>query len=214
MLSPTRARIPIPNEILDSRLLQAGGFAVYEGLFDWRMVRESLDLFSSAQHQESSQPDFEEIRGGTPPRKLLSGGGGPVQDSLYRAGWLSRFITQECALPVGPSGNRGSYSYYARAGDCLGVHRDIPTCDIAVISLLHDNFSSSEEGGALVVYPDRVDEPLSEIRKMPGQGALRLTLSPGHTVLLFGGIVPHQVLPVVEGQVRIISALCFQILLR
>jgi hypothetical protein len=67
---------------------------------------------------------------------------------------------------------------------------------------------------SLVVHPDRLERPLCEIRKMPGRGALRLTLSPGHTILLFGGIVPHQVLPVVEGQVRIISALCFQILLR
>jgi hypothetical protein len=35
-------------------------------------------------------------------------------------------------------------------------------------------------------------------------------LAVGETIVFFGGWVPHRLLPVREGQVRIISVLCFR----
>jgi hypothetical protein len=36
-------------------------------------------------------------------------------------------------------------------------------------------------------------------------------LTPGQTLVLFGGIVPHAVLPTAAGQVRIIAPLCYRV---
>lgn len=188
-----------------------GGFAVYEGLVSEEIYSEGMTAFSAASDQESREPDHEEIRGGTPQRKLLSSGGGIVQDAFYRTRWLSEFLSNECQLHIHPSGTRGSYSYYARPGDFLGIHRDIETCDIALISVLHDNSSPDEQGGTLIMYPDRLQEPLSYIRNNPSTGAVGLKLMPGQTIVLLGGIVPHQILPVTQEQIRIISILCFQV---
>jgi hypothetical protein len=37
-------------------------------------------------------------------------------------------------------------------------------------------------------------------------------LRPGQTVVMLGGIVPHHVLPMAQGQVRVVSVLCYRAL--
>lgn len=118
-----------------------------------------------------------------------------------------------CGVPVAPSGNRGSYSYYARPGDFLDLHRDVETCDLAMITGLHDNGDRSDLAGALVLYPGRIHEPLSAIRARPNDYAYAVKLLPGQTMIMLGGVVPHRLLPVREGQVRIVSVLCFRAVL-
>jgi hypothetical protein len=206
---------PTPEAVLRSPLVaHHGGFGVFANVPDAAtfnaLLSESLHAYTSATHQESWNGDGEEGRGGKPPRRLLTSQAGPVQDAMYAAPAFHDFLSAVCGLPIVPSGNRGSYSYYSRPGDFLELHRDIETCDVAVITALHDNSDPTDPGGALMLYPGRLGEPLSAIRARPHDGAQLVKLTPGQTIVMFGGLVPHRVLPVVAGQVRIISVLCFR----
>jgi hypothetical protein len=49
------------------------------------------------------------------------------------------------------------------------------------------------------------------IHETPDHGAAAAALSPGHSLVLLGGVVPHAVSPVTEGQRRVVSLLCFQL---
>lgn len=205
----------IPSYIRNSPLLKKGGFDVFEGLLDDQsyqlMLAEAMQLAQIAQPSEVTKPDHEEVRGGAPPRRFLSVSGGAIQDAFYRAEWLLDFLRQIAGAPVVPTGLRGTYTYYARPGDYLALHRDIETCDMAVITCLHDNCQAGGEGGLLCLYPERLLEPLSAIRVNPIQGALKLRLKARQTLVMFGGIVPHAVLPVIGQQKRIVSVLCYRV---
>jgi hypothetical protein len=210
----------MPMHDLQTRILQQSrlvrelaGVAVCAELLDqaWlaALRHEALQVWSQATRQESDDDDGEDWRGGKPKRRLFSSGAGPVQDALYHSVALRAFLDDLCGAPLLPSGSRGSYSYYLHAGDYLDVHRDIGTCDVTLISCLHDVSAPNDQAGALVVYPDRASEPLSVIRRTPDAGAYVVKLAAGQSVVLAGGIVPHRVLPVRAGQSRTISALCF-----
>lgn len=213
-MASTTPTIRVPAALLASGLMRQGGFAVYEGLPDpatfVAIHNEAAGLYPRASVQECLDDDLEELRGGRPSRSLLTAEAGPAQDALYASAGLAALLSSVCGVPVLPSGGRGSYSYYARPGDFLGLHRDVETCDLAMITTLHDDSDPSDQAGALVLYPGRIHEPLSAIRERPDAGAHVVKLAPGHTILLFGGVVPHRVLPVREGQVRMISVLCFR----
>ncbi len=111
---------------------------------------------------------------------------------------------------IEPTGELGTYSYYSRPGDFLAIHRDIVTCDVAVITCLSDS-PDHAAGGALCLYPDRMFEPVAAIRATPSEGARVVRLREGQTIALFGGLVPHALLPVDADQVRIVSVLCYRI---
>lgn len=109
-----------------------------------------------------------------------------------------------------PTGGTGTYSYYVRAGDFLALHRDIVTCDVAVITCLSD-LPREALGGRLCLYPGRAGEPLSMIYAGPAEGACIVKLTAGQTLVFYGGMIPHILLPVVAGQARIVSVLCYRI---
>jgi len=200
--------------LAQSPILREGGFRVYEGLPDrWtcgQLLNEALSAYAGAAHQETGDDDGADGRGGRPRRRLLSAQAGPVQDAMYRSEWLPAWLSAECGVSVVPSGNRGSYSYYARPGDFLDLHLDVQTCDVTMITALHDNSPVDDPAGALQLYPWRIGEPLRAVRARPGVGSQLVKLVAGQTIILFGGIVPHRLLPVAPGQVRIISVLCFE----
>jgi hypothetical protein len=205
----------IPQALLASPLFtESRGFRVYSGLPDPctfnGLLSEAIDSYPSATAQESLEPDYSEYRGGKPPRKLLTSTAGPIQDAWYSSEWLQGFLSSQLGMPVVPAGNRGSYSYYARPGDFLDLHCDVETCDLALITALHDNSAPTDQNGGLVVYPERTGEPLSAVRARPQDGGYLVKLLPGQTIALLGGIVPHRVVPVSEGQLRIISVMCFR----
>jgi hypothetical protein len=108
-----------------------------------------------------------------------------------------------------PSGAQGSYSYYVRPGDHLGLHRDVVACDVAAITCLCDA-GGRAGSGALQLYPGRVAEPLARIRATPDRGLLPLHLQPGQTIVLLGGYVAHATAAMAEGQKRMISVLCYR----
>jgi len=209
---------PVPQPMRDSPLFTVGnGIGLYAGLPDpytfQALQAEAIELYPGACTQLSEDPDYEEIRGGKPRRSLLTGTAGPIQDAWYASDYLTRFIAQQLGTPVVPSGNRGSYSYYARPGDFLDLHRDIDTCDITVITGIYDNSDPASLSGALVLYPTRIEDPLSAIRATPHDGEYPIKLQPGQTLIFPGGLIPHYLAAVAEGQLRIISALCFRALI-
>jgi hypothetical protein len=113
----------------------------------------------------------------------VSGPGRWVRDlHVLRAGWRP---------PCRPPGRR----VLRRGGDHLPVRWS----------------TACRSGGMLRLYPDRLCERLSAIRANPERGAIKLRLMPRQTVVMFGGIVPHAILPVADGQVRIVSVLCYRL---
>jgi hypothetical protein len=206
--------VEIPAFMRESRIIaELRGFAVVDAIpdpvtFD-AMRAEAWEAYDTADRQECDTDDGEELRGGMPRRRLFSAGAGPAQDHFYHDLRLAQSLSDLCGVTVTRSGSRGSYSYYMSDGDCLDLHRDVETCDVTLITCLHDSSDPLSPVGALVVYPDRIAEPLSEIRARPDDGAVALKLMPGQSIVLLGGVVPHRVLPVVAGQARVISALCF-----
>ena len=206
--------IEIPRPMAESSLMRQGGFGVYAGFPDAaifaRLYEEAAQRYPTASAQEMWEDDLEERRGGRPRRSLLTVEAGPVQDQLYVTPWLSELLSVTCGVPIAPSGNRGSYSYYVRPGDFLDLHRDVETCDLAMITCLYETSPDSDASGALALYPQRIHEPLSAIRARPSEGMVLVKLQPGQTLLMYGGVVPHLLLPVREGQMRVISVLCFQ----
>jgi hypothetical protein len=126
------------------------------------------------------------------------------------AQWVLDFLRSLTTNTLAPTGPVGTYSYYVNSGDYLDIHRDIVTCDVAVITCLNDQLSNGEEEGRLCLYPERQLDPISTVRATPQEGAVKVRVGVGQTIVLYGGIVPHALLPVAEGQERIVSVLCYQ----
>ena len=203
----------IPAKISSSALMKQGGFQVYSGIVDEKirknLLSEAVEQSRFATECDVRKPDREEIRGGMPRRKFLTSPGGAYQEALYNAGWLLEFLRAITTETLRPTGQKATFSYYARKGDFLDIHRDIITCDVAVISCLQNTCDTNKIGGQLCLYPQRIEEKLSTIRQTPEKGAMKIMLEEGNTLVMYGGIIPHALLPVTADQVRIISVLCY-----
>ncbi len=215
----------IPDFIQRSPLYQRGGFVLIDSLLEpstlAQLQRESLALSSQTEENmvlETDRKAFEINfgRGGSPARKFLGTQGGAVQDAFYHSSTLQTMLESLCQTKIKPTGARGTFSYYARGGDHLALHRDILQCDLTLITCLFDhtrgdNNQPHESGGVLRLYPSYNLKPLSSIPAQGVNDALDLRLKVGQSLALLGGIVPHEVLPTVAGQIRVVSVLCFEI---
>jgi hypothetical protein len=214
VLLPQLSPDSIPLFIRQSPLMKEGGFQIFEGLIDERirkeMLAEAVSMLPFANACEVKVADDEEVRGGKPRRSFINGQGGSVQQAFCGAPWLLDFLRSLTNCTVTPTGAVGTYSYYIRPGDYLDIHRDIVDCDIAVISCLSEGPMDDGEGGRLCLYPERIFEVLSSIRATPQKGAVKVRMDPGQTIVLYGGIVPHALLKVAEGQARVVSVLCYR----
>ena len=206
---------PLPLAVRNSALMKAGGWAIFDHFpgagVCMRLLTESCLCLHGADAIAIATSDDEEVRGGNPARRFISAGGGSEQAALYRNPETTHFLARICNAPVRPTGERGTYTYYARAGDHLALHRDIETCDIAVVTCLLDRHRDGSTGGLLRFYPERHHEPLSRIRATPGNGAVSVRLPVKSTMVMFGGLVPHLIEPLAPGELRIASILCFRV---
>lgn len=202
-------------DIRKSALMENGGCAI----FDYfpgaeacrRLLVESRLCLHGAVASAIATTHDDEVRGGNPARRFISTGGGREQAAFYRHPETAQFLAEICNTPVRPTGESGTYTYYARPGDHLALHRDIKTCDISVVTCLLDRHRDGGIGGLTRFYPDRQHEPLSRIRATPGTGAVSVRLPVGNTMVMFGGLVPHLIEPIALGELRIVSILCFRI---
>jgi len=212
---PAAARRVLPRALRECALTRAGGFCVLPdlcGQASWKAMRaEALAHWRSAGRCERSD-SMEEWRGKGGAVRLATGKSGPALQAFARSRRTLEMLALAVGRPVVPlRGSQGSYSYYERAGDGLGIHRDTMGCDIAVVTVLRDGSSPLTLSGALVLYPTRWNEPLSAIRRRPLAGALTIKLAAGQSAVLCGGLVPHALLTVARGQRRIVSTLCYTI---
>ncbi len=204
----------IPNAILNSPLMKRGGFDIFLGIVD-ETIKNSLLAEAFKQQKVMTESivadeDTEEIRGGKPRRKIITSAGGEYQRAFYHSDWLLGFLRGLTVPFLQPTGQYGTYSYYVRIGDFLEIHRDISACDVAVITCLKNQVGEDKTGGKLCLYPSRTQEFLSDIRATSNEGAYKVLLEEGQTLVMYGGIVPHALLPVNKNQKRIVSVLCYQ----
>jgi hypothetical protein len=196
-----------------SRLARAGGAVVTrltDAAGDEALRAEALACAAHAEPAYVASPVDEDRLRGHPERWLESAPGGPVLDALYRSAGLLDLLADLTDLPWRPSGSGGTYSYYRVGGHHLGLHRDVEECDLAVIVCIEDRGASPcGPSGRLRLYPDRIREPLSAIRATREAGAVDVRLREGESLVLLGGWVPHELLPVARGQRRIVAPLCF-----
>ena len=205
--------LSMPDCVRRSPLLQQGGFAILTeapALEARQLLREAVRNTSCAELTQVRVSDQVESRGGSPARRFMTTQGSQSQDGFYHAPQTLQWLRAVSGLSLLPTGGRGTFTYY-RPGDYLALHRDVLECDLAVITCLADTHPPSDLSGALCLYPDRWREPLSGIRATPETGAVRLRLPVGQTIVMLGGIVPHAILPMAEGQLRIVSILCYQV---
>jgi hypothetical protein len=203
----------LPAPILTSPLMQHGGYMVVNPFVTERVWKALLaEAYDTEKAHRTISPGAADVswRGGNPARAYRAQAGGQVQYSIYGAPAMIAMLARLTGIQVVPAG-RGSYSYYERPGDFLALHRDIVTCDIAVITCLHDD-PAIQGGGRLVLYPEYIHQPLSAIRSHPSPRATHVHLQPGQTIILLGGFVPHALTPVVARQQRVVSIMCYRVL--
>ena len=175
-----------------------------------RLQQEALSRHAAAVETRVEVP--RDDRAGEPDRWLESAAGGPELNELYRSAETLSVLRDVTGVSWQQSGPAGSYSYYRREGHHLGLHRDIDICELAVITCLVDDAQGDPgTGGTLLLYPSRSGDSLAAIRRSPEDGALGVRLQPGQTLILLGGLVPHRLLPLGPGHVRIISPLCYRV---
>lgn len=195
-----------------SPLLGAGGMALFEGLIDARL---QAALLHEAMNNTPRLDDFpagrdaEQVRGGCPPRRLRSVTGGVQLASLYRDARIAAFVANQVRTPVRRCGEQATFSIYAGAGAHLGLHRDVPGCDLALIACLYDN-AAHGDGGATEAWPEDLLTPLGELRGGTAEAEVRVCLQPGQAMLMHGGLLPHRIRPTEAGRLRIVALMCFQ----
>jgi hypothetical protein len=201
-----------PNEILQSRLFAAGGYLVVCGLFDQETLqglRAEADIVRpEAPRVFVEDSDETEGRGGYPARAYRSGPARDLHWALYGCLQMAEMLRRLCGVTVSATGG-GTYIYYEQTGDFLAVHRDVVDCDIAVITSLTDSRVDGS-AGELVVYPEFIREPLSTVRAAGINSGTFIPLDRGQTIILLGGIVPHEVAPTCAAQERIVAINCYR----
>jgi hypothetical protein len=100
------------------------------------------------------------------------------------------------------------YLYYEE-GDFIGLHTDLPACELTLLVAVGNSCPS------LVVHPELVGrdggqlKTLSEASGGAPEGGLALPIVPGSAIALFGGGLPHQTRPIAPGRASIVATLCY-----
>jgi hypothetical protein len=206
--------VALPRAIRVSPLMRVGGCAIFDhfpgAIACTRLLGESKFCLHDAVISVVTTPDDEEWRGGNPARRFISAGGSIEQATFYRDPETTSFLNSICNASMHQTGTIGTYTYYARPGDHLALHRDIDMCDVAVVTCLLDRHRNGSTSGLMRFYPERQHEPLSRIRATPHEGVVSFRLPVGSTMVMFGGLIPHLVEPIANGELRIVSILCFR----
>lgn len=194
-------------------IIANGGFIVLDDLLPeathQRLRLEGIERATGAEEQRCEEHDMSGFRGGNPARWLRSATGGPVQHEIYQATVMAENISYFCGRPVKPTGGEGTFSYYDLPGHFLGLHRDINTCDVTLITCLHRKHSKGKSGALRIFYRSLASK-LTDVVKDREVALLDVHLEERQSILLLGGCLPHEVLPAAKGYERYISVLCYK----
>jgi hypothetical protein len=211
------ASFEVPPSLTASRLYAAGGALRLPHLLGEAVVAarepEARAARPSGHRNVLDDPGATvaiEERGGSPGRAFTSAHGSAVQWTIFSAPALVASVEEWCGLSATPTGG-GSYSYYEQAGDYLSLHRDIVQCDLTLITCLKD-IRTAGDGGELLVYSNHIGASLAETRRAGRAAATPLPIGRGDTVALLGGVVAHEVSAMQPGQERIVSVMCYRVI--
>jgi len=205
----------MPKALSESPLLRSGGYRVISGLIEEPnlsgLLAEAEEVRPSGGRSIVEESGGAEGRGGKPAHALRSRQGLNLHWNVHECSDLVAALGRICGVGVAPAGS-GTYSYYESPGDFLALHRDVIKCDVTVVTCLSLRVADVPAGG-LYVYPEYIHEPLSRVRAAGRAGGRAVPLAWGETIVLFGGILPHEVTPMAEGQERIVSVMCYSTLI-
>lgn len=162
----------------------------------------------AAGHRNELAVSGAQERGGSPERAFTYASGNLVHWALFSAPAFVARLAEICGLPLTPTGG-GSYSYYEQPGDFLGLHRDIATCELTVITCLK-SAGAQHGAGSLLVYSDYMNAPLAKARAAGKKAARQAPIERGESIALLGGFVPHEVTPMLDSQQRVVSVMCYR----
>lgn len=194
--------IELSHDLLAQRVTTAG----CRGVAD-QLAAEARRCRNEASEAVVPEPPSGDWDRGNPDRWIESATGDVVLHEVMHSAALARRLGAITGVEWEPLAQQGTYSYYSRPGHHLGIHRDIERCDLSVVIVC--SIDGDGGGGDLVVYPSRVREPLPALRRDAATGAHRLSVRPGQAAVLFGGIVPHRVHPIIGSRRRTVAPLCF-----
>jgi hypothetical protein len=98
---------------------------------------------------------------------------------------------------------------YFEDGDFIGLHTDLPACELTFLSPV------AAECPPLVVHPELVGTRPEELKELSEAtygsppGGMTLAIVPDSLVALFGGGLPHQTRRVATGAPSIMATLCY-----
>jgi len=209
VLSQRRRVAGVRHQLATSRLLRGGGMLRTRIAARAELAALSADsLRSHADAVEARVEAPSSDERGDPDRWLESAPGGSALDAFAGAPDMLGLLRRATGVTWQPAGP-GTWSYYRREGHHLGVHRDLAVCDLAVITCVRDE-GGGASSGVLRLWPTRARESLNALRD-DDRGGIDVHLEAGDTILLLGGVVPHRVLPLAAGHVRIVAPLCFRV---
>ena len=208
--SQRRRVAAVRSGLAASRLVTGGGVLVTRIISPGDLVALSTDAVDAHAHAVEAHVEGPRVNDdrGDPDRWLESAPGGRALDAFVRAPAMLRLLRLATGVTWEPAGP-GSWSYYRREGHHLGLHRDLAVCDLAVITCVV-NEGHVTGSGALRLWPGRAQEPMRALRA-DDRGGLDVHLAAGETLLLLGGVVPHRLLPLAAGHVRIVAPVCYRI---
>lgn len=203
----------LPAEITRSKIFPYGGFLLLPNLLSPdalnELEAEAVCARSGGLRNVWAVSGAAEDRGGNPDRAFTTSQGGELQWEIFSDPALLERLMDVCGLELSPPGG-GSYSFYEEPGDFLGLHRDIVRCDLTVICCV--GAAGAEPGaGSLLVYSDHMNAPLASARAAGKAAATPAPIGRGESIALLGGFVPHEVTPMLTGQKRIVSVMCYEI---
>ncbi len=193
---------------------RAGG-ALLCGLIDphqlGHLQAEACQCHQFAQEARAEDRDPADAEAGDPSRWLESAPGGPVLRDLFHAASTRAFLDQVTGRRCAPLGEQGSYSYYRSPDHFLGLHRDIEGCDVALITCISDvGGNPASCHGLLRIYPSRARESIAQIEADPARGVVHVRVPPSESLVCLGHLVPHGLVQLAPGQVRIVAPLCYE----
>ena len=203
-------------EILSASPLVARGGFVRTVLLSERaraaLAADALQRLPGAETARLERSPDEDLKRGNPARFMQSSPAGAGLRAFYKAPPVGELLKRLTGLRWACSGDRGSWSYYRRAGHYLDLHRDIDACDLAVITCVHERGRpQGGRSGALCLWPERARDGLAAIRADPARGRVVVRLRPAESIVFLGGLIPHRLEPLVAGHVRVVAPLCYQV---
>lgn len=140
------------------------------------------------------------------PMRFLAAFGGAALQAIHESDALTEVATRIAGCAMRPS--ETAYLYF-REGDGIGVHTDIPACELTFLVPLGD------AAPPLVVHPELRDtdpvDILALARRSSGApgGGVAIPLPARGVLALDGRVAPHQTRPVSGAGDAVLATLCY-----